>query len=476
VTVIGRAGSVLLIAMVAACRSATTPAGTPSIVPSVPSATAAATPGGSGGGSECTPSTAGSDRWRLAESTADTSDQSDARIALCVGGRAGPAITFTGACEWSDDRQVLRAIVGGIEEGELDGWAVSLWLGQGSPGVVLFGPDGVTYRPDAPTVVTTADGVSRTVPARLRTAGQAAPPLAKEVDVQVAWRCEVPPPPKPGLAAGQGTLFVDSVLGGPWTGEIDCHWALVDGRPEVTRVDSTTDAIKLGDRELGVGLDRGVTFDGDLVFRIHVTEGPDNVEYESPRNVTTVALADDHSAGSVRFVQLGPLEPSPLTLDGTPSTSRIDGIFEWACGPPPASPRPWDGGAIDVDGRFVDVPATLELDAPLAVRLEGINRCVADPRQDYPYIEFVDARFEWGDETIRLRWRGGLYLLRTVGDRIVGEYESTQEWPLQDVGTVVRNPLGRITFRDTDPAWQPFLGDAGPRELLGTLEVSCPAA
>jgi hypothetical protein len=473
---IRRSGMALLLVTIVACGGAQVPGATEPAA-SAPAATASATAGSSDGGAaaDCVPNTAHADPWRLAESTADTSDQSDARIALCVAGVAPATITIEGACHWSDDRRSLRAIDGAIVGGELDGWALSIPISAASQSLFLFGPQDATYTSATPLVVRVADGISRLETTRLRSTGPAAPPLAEEIEVRVAWLCEVPPPPKAGLAGGQGSLQVDGVLGGPWTLEVDCHWSLVDGRPEVTSVDSNTDAISLQDRTLGIGLHRGNTVDGSLDFRIHVTKDVDNVDYDQPRIVTTIAVADDHSAGLLRFVQLGPQEPDPLTFDGTAATGRIDGTFRWACGPPPAAPRPWDGGDLDRADDYVEIEATLELGVPLDVRLSGTNRCLADPRPDYPFIEFVDAHFQFGDETIRIRWRAGLYLVRTVADRVIGEYESSQEWPHPDTGVALRLPTGTLTFRDTDPAWEPFAGEAGPRELTGTIELSCPA-
>jgi hypothetical protein len=91
-------------------------------------------------------------------------------------------------------------------------------------------------------------------------------------------------------------------------------------------------------------------------------------------------------------------------------------------------------------------------------------------------VDGADGRFTLGGETVRLIVNdGSLVLFRMRADgQILGEYGSGEGGPV--LGGADEKPTAQqvtLRFGPVDPAYVPFGGEAGPRQIAATVTIDC---
>ena len=435
----------------------------------------------------------------LAESSGGDPNEGSGRLRLCVDG-ADP-IDIEVGCLWTVDRSSVDSIGGaGDRPGAGSGIAsVELGLVGGRSGDLAIGLSSTAdpageYRTVGParTALDLAPGAASGIvrfadlPFQVNTAG--APPPADQppsIAGALRWSCGPAPAPVAGVATGQMSVRLDVPVGEQVDVEATCQWAVAGGRQSVTSVAMRSLIAAAGGRAWSLGIaqlgDPPLPTEPDVSIYLSTPDGGDSYVAQAFGAVIIAEISPASRQGRLRFQGLAiPQETGFRTLDGTEATRTLSGIVSWSCDPPARPPE--QPGGVPPLVRPLTRPgtATLAMNGVLEVPQSIPVSCrVHDNPADAGglQVDGVEGRFSVGDETVRLIvGDGSLVLFRTGSDgRILGEY-STDELSGPALGDADRPPSSQeltLHFRSVDPAYSPFLGESGPREIAATLTVDC---
>jgi hypothetical protein len=463
----------------------------------LPAAAPAASPSGQPSSSQAAFDDAGT--ILLAESSGGAPDEGSGRLRLCVDG-VDPIDIGIG-CLWSVDRTSVDRIGGsGDRSGAGGGLAsVVLELTGGRSGDLAVGlastadPAG-EYRSIGPArtalelAPAAASGIVRfaDLPFQVNTAG--APPPANQppsIAGALRWSCDPAPAPVAGVATGQMSVRLDLPVGQQLDVRATCQWGVAGGRQSVTSLAMRSLIAAGGGKAWSLGIaqlgDPPLPTEPDVSIYLSTPDGGDSYVAQAFGAVIVAEISPASRQGRLRFQGLAiPREAGFLTLDGTEATRTLAGIVSWSCDPPLRAPEQPGGVPPLVRPLTRSGTATLAMNGVLEVPQSIPVSCRVHDNPADPgalQIDGAEGRFSVGDETVRLIVNdGSLVLFRTASDgRILGEY-TTDEGSGPVLGGVDEVPSSQslaLHFRPVDPAYSPFLGEGGPRDIEATLTVDC---
>jgi hypothetical protein len=435
----------------------------------------------------------------LAESSGGDPDEGSGRLRLCVDGVDPIDIEIN--CRWTVDRSSVDGIGGaGDRSGAGSGSAsVELELAGGRSGDLAVGlastadPTG-DYRTIGParTAIDVAPGGASglvrfaDLPFQAYAAG-AQPPADQPPSIAgtLRWSCGPAPAPVAGVATGQMSVRLDLPVGQQVDVQATCQWAAAGGRQSVTSLTMRSLIAAAGGKAWSLSIaqlgDPPLPTDPDVSIYLSAPEGGDTYVPEAFGAVIVAEISPASRQGRIRFHGLAiPQETGFKTLDGTEATRTLSGIVSWSCDPPLRAPEQPAGVPPLVRPLTRSGTATVAMNGVLEVPQAIPVSCRVHDNPDDPgvfQIDGAEGRFSVGDETIRLIvGDGSVVLFRTASDgRILGEYATDEEsgFALGDVDAVPPNHELTLHFRSVDPAYTPFLGEGGPREVEATLTVDC---
>jgi hypothetical protein len=425
-------------------------------------------------------------------------DEGPGTLRLCVDGH--DPIDMSVGCAWSVDRSAVEFVGGSTDRpggGEASA-GIELVGGRfGELSVVLSSlpePGGL-YRStgqarigvDAESGAVAGVIVFADVPFEVSGPVANVPPgQPPAIGGTLRWSCGPAPVPIPGLAAGHLTIRLDRPAAQQVETEAICNWTAGVAGASVTAVDMGRPVGIPGDKSWSLHIDQlgdlPLPADPDVTISLSSPNGGDSYAAQSYGAVIVAELGRASQAGRLRFDGLVLGEETGLpTFDGTEATRTLSGIVSWSCEDPLRRPEPPPGGVPPI-ARPLTRPgvATLTL---AGVAAEAFAIPITCRVHDNPAdaaglsIDGADGRFTVGDETVTLIVNDGSLVLFRMGPagRILGEYRGDDgRGPfLGGVDEVPATQAVTLRFGPVDPAYEPFGGASGPREVGAGVQVDC---
>jgi hypothetical protein len=404
----------------------------------------------------------------------DPADISTAWLRLCLDRPLQRADELAAFCVWN----ASRTTVVGVEVLGAVGQPFSISIGA----TLTIGRDAAdggyrAYRdPRAPTAWDAAAD-RREGAAQFELGDQAIdppaspPPLAEVAHGVVRWTCAAPPPPRPGLAAGQVRLHLDAPIGHDLTFDADCRWVTRPTGPEVSSI-SSTQIVPLGGFGVGIDIESVAARPDQARVTISGSGQDQQGEYRSGNGVIVVSFAPDGSSATLRLSRLS-ADPD-LGFRFGPGMDQIDATVTWTCAPPaaPGAAAPADDG----DARRTAGTATLTFDPAVAPPIRGPVTCFlnADDPSNVTLSGLIGT-IAVGGGRVLVKDDGGDIIVGLIGPdgAPAGEYGGQVDRFGDDALGPIRLEIGDLAWLPSDPRYTPMGGANGPRSLELTIDATC---
>ena len=398
------------------------------------------------------------------------------RWRLCLAAPAALQLEGSAWCRWSEGRDTVQGLMGlDIQVGD-DEWGGEVEIATGRAGLHRSSPTGPadywsadTALPIDPGPDGRAGAVTLSLPF-LPPADTNLPSPPADGRGTIRWSCGAPPPPRPGMAAGQLTLRLDAPVGREWTAPASCAWIT---SPTGPRLDRVTAPIAVDDLVLSMSIGPNARFPDNAEAVLTVTDGAESGDYASSGGLIPYRQAPDASSGILRLRGLHRQPDGGASLGG--GIDEVSGAAGWEC-PRPATPGPPREDGQPPSAQPVPGNATIRFAPAVLEPIVGSVSCQISA-EDPASVGLVDydGTIAVGDRALLLHGDQDTVRLALVGADgwPAGEYlGSLTDWSGELLlgGMGVRAP---VAFEPKDQRYVPLGGPAAPREISVEIDIAC---